>query len=74
MGFKTITIKDGVYERLASIKGEGESFSDLLGRLASQSRPDLKRFYGAWEGSEDEFKVVGEALLAERRQIEKRRP
>ncbi len=34
--FKTITIKEEVYRKLLALKGEDESFSDLLERLAEQ--------------------------------------
>ena len=31
--FKTITIKESVFNRLSSLKDKDESFSDLFGRL-----------------------------------------
>jgi len=36
MAFKTLTIKESTYNRLASFKAEGESFSDLLDREFEQ--------------------------------------
>jgi predicted CopG family antitoxin len=39
MGTRTIAVSDEVYDRLRALKGEGESFTELLDRLAS--RPPL---------------------------------
>ena len=39
MGTRTIAVSDDVYDRLRALKGEGESFTELLDRLAS--RPPL---------------------------------
>lgn len=36
MSTKTIAVESGVYERLADVKREGESFSKLIGRLLEQ--------------------------------------
>jgi len=46
MAVKTITIKKKVYDRLANLKGESESFSDLFERLAAKETPDLMKFAG----------------------------
>lgn len=40
MGSKTISLSEEAYERLKSRKHEGESFSDVVNRLASE-RPLL---------------------------------
>lgn len=40
MGSKTISLSDEAYERLRSKKEEGESFSDVVNRLAGE-RPLL---------------------------------
>ncbi|WP_101298206.1 antitoxin VapB family protein [Halegenticoccus soli] len=50
MATKTITIREDVYERLASEKREGESFSDLLERL-TKTEADPLESAGAWEGT-----------------------
>ena len=48
---KTITIREKVYDKLAAVKGENESFSDLLERLVNGSDPvkTLKRLRGVVE-------------------------
>ena len=45
MATKTLSISDDAYVRLRNLKAPGESFSDVIGRLAG--RPDLMRFAGA---------------------------
>lgn len=47
MGSKTISVRDDVYERLKARKREGESFSDLLERLAERD-VDAERFIGKY--------------------------
>ncbi len=39
MMVKTITIRDVVYDKLAAVKGENESFSELLERLVEGADP-----------------------------------
>ncbi len=59
MGYKTISLSDEAYERLASLKEGGESFTDVVMRLCSKvpSRP-LSGFAGAWSMSDEEEKRV----------------
>lgn len=47
MGFKTLTISEQAYRRLRRLKGEGESFTDVVLRL-SEGRCDILRHAGAW--------------------------
>lgn len=39
MTTKNISLKKSAYERLASLKKEGESFSDLINRLTRRKAP-----------------------------------
>ncbi|MCP8317362.1 MAG: antitoxin VapB family protein [archaeon] len=62
MGYKTISLSDEAYEKLATLKKKGESFSDVIIRLYSKTpkRP-LSSFAGAWSMSdEEEEKIFGE--------------
>jgi len=51
MGFKTITIKDEVYNKLMKLKRPKESFSQLFARLAKKQ--DLSELCGSWDDAED---------------------
>lgn len=63
MGSKTISVRDEVYERLKSRKREGESFSDLLDRLADR-HADAGRFIG-------EYPNLGDGLEAFRDRMDR---
>jgi len=67
---KTITIRDDVYRKLLSIKGENESFSELLDKLVDGADPFevLKRLRGCVE-FRDKSKMIAEIYegRAERR-------
>jgi predicted CopG family antitoxin len=67
---KTITIRDEVYAKLISIKGENESFSELFDRLADcqDTHKILLKLRGSVEFT-DKNKMLSElyAKRAERR-------
>ncbi len=46
MGYKTISLRDDVYETLVKMKAENESFSDVISRL--MYRRSLLDFAGRW--------------------------
>lgn len=48
MSVKTVTLAEDAYIALASRKREGESFSEVVRRLARTER-SLKEFVGGWE-------------------------
>ena len=65
MGFKTITIKESVYNELLRAKGKEESFSNFLGELVEtkKKKVDIMRFAGAWNGmSNKEFEKVKNSM------------
>jgi predicted CopG family antitoxin len=47
MGYKTISLRDDVYENLVKMKTKGESFSDVISRL--MHRRSLLDFAGRWD-------------------------
>ncbi|MBS3060878.1 MAG: hypothetical protein J4432_05225 [DPANN group archaeon] len=49
MAFKTITIKESVYNELFNFKYPSESFSELFERFLHKKKLDVHRFYGAWK-------------------------
>jgi predicted CopG family antitoxin len=54
---KTITIRDEVYGKLLTIKGKGESFSELFDRLVECTSPaeTLKKLRGKVEFTDKEM-------------------
>jgi predicted CopG family antitoxin len=49
MGFKTLTIKANVYQKLLAMKRENESFSDLFERLSKNNIAILRKLRGCTE-------------------------
>ena len=72
MGFKTLTIKEEVYEKLLKAKGKEESFSDFFEKTISREKPDLMRFYGAWKMSKKEAESVKKTIKEYREAADKR--
>jgi predicted CopG family antitoxin len=65
MGTKTISLADDAYEKLKAHKREGESFSDVVRRLAGGVT--LSEYYGVLdEGTADDLERVIEERRAER--------
>jgi len=62
MGTKTISLADDAYEKLKAHKREGESFSDVVRRLAGDVT--LADYHGALD---DETGEELEAIVEERR-------
>ena len=59
---RNIAIANDVYEMLSKEKKRGESFSDVIRRLA-RSKGSLMDFYGAWGDLTDkEFEDIEEAI------------
>jgi len=59
MGFRTISLSDEAYRKLASMKRKGESFTDVILRLCSGApRKPLASFAGAWSMSDEEEKII----------------
>jgi len=66
MSTKTVSLKEGAYEKLRSLKREGESFSDVVERISqNQSLKDL-------EGAYPEIGEIKEQIEKEREQFQSR--
>ena len=60
---KTITITEEVYQLLKILKKQGESFSELLRRLAmSVNGQKLENFFGSWDLNDQEYKEIQEGI------------
>jgi len=70
MGFKTITIKTSVYNKLVKAKKENESFSEFFDRTVSK-KPDLWKYYGAWKLKKGEAKKIKKEIMLERERMDK---
>lgn len=70
MATKTLTIMEDAYEALKACKGEDESFSDTIRRIAGKKR-DLSRFFGIW--SEEYANAIEKSIKERRKKDEERR-
>lgn len=60
---KTVALADDAYDALARLKAPGESFSDVVRRLAGERRPGIRDVAGGLAHDSDYWK----AFAAERR-------
>lgn len=49
---KSIRVKDDTHAALAALKGEDETFDDLLSRLIRERRETIQAGAGLWEGTD----------------------
>lgn len=49
---KTIRVDDDTHDALATLKGDDETFDDLLTRLLGERRETVREGAGLWAGSE----------------------
>jgi predicted CopG family antitoxin len=49
---KTIRVDDATHAALASLKGDDETFDELLSRLVRERRESARAGAGLWEGSD----------------------
>lgn len=63
---KTITITEDAYMLLKQRKTEGESFSQVIAKLAKQ-KGDIWDHFGAWKDMpEEDFKAIKKAIKDQR--------
>lgn len=68
---KTISLSDEAYKYLSDLKQPGESFSDVVSRLARRDRSIL-RHAGSWEGTEEEFEKIKTRIYKSRHESKPR--
>jgi len=57
--YKTVRLSDEAYEKLVSLKRDGESFTDVILRICSKTpRKHLASFFSSWTMSEEEEKKI----------------
>ena len=66
MATRNIAIREEVYKKLASAKGEDESFSDTIDRLLSK-KSSLLSFAGVFDEDDEDLKMIEEEVSNLRR-------
>ncbi|NHW00109.1 MAG: antitoxin [Thaumarchaeota archaeon] len=69
---KTITINDEAYRALVELKGEGESFSEVIVRILRGRRINLSEFYGVFRDNAGLWFEVEREILEDRRRASAR--
>mgnify|MGYP001568746160 FL=1 len=69
---KVISLSDEAYNELKKLKGEGESFSKVVIKLAKSSKKDgIMAFAGAWKGKPEMNKIF-KKILKDRKKFKSR--
>lgn len=59
---KVISLSDEAYANLCKLKGEHDSFSDVVNRLAAKEKRSLSEFAGKWHGPKGELEAIAKTL------------
>jgi len=66
---KVISLSDDAYDALKRIKESGESFSEIVRKLAKK---DILDFFGKWPGPKKELDKISKELKKERESFKTR--
>ena len=70
---KVISLSNEAYERMKSVKGSGESFSDVVIKLIGRTKKKpLSDFLGRWSGSETEIENIKKTITEDRKKFRTR--
>ena len=67
---KVISLSDEAYADLAALKKPGDSFSDVVERVAKEEKKkSILEFFGKWPGSKEELSKIAYELKEERKKF-----
>ncbi|MBI4438831.1 antitoxin VapB family protein [Candidatus Woesearchaeota archaeon] len=71
---KVISLSDEAYTCLKSLKKEGESFSDVVNRIAStEKKKSLLELAGKWPGGNQELETIKRTIYEDRKKFKLRK-
>lgn len=66
---KVISLSNEAYKKMKAMKTQGESFSDVVLRLANKTQKPLSDFIGKWPCSKEEINRISNYLKNERKKF-----
>ncbi len=69
---KVISLSDDAYGKLKELKNEGESFSEVVNRLAAEKKPSIMDVAGKWVGGKEETDMILKQIYADRKKFKLR--
>ncbi|MBI2580435.1 antitoxin VapB family protein [Candidatus Woesearchaeota archaeon] len=69
---RVISLSDDAYGRLKAAKKEGESFSDVVNKIASTTKRDIMDSWGKWTGGREELDRIEKMIYDDRRKFKLR--
>ena len=66
---KVISISDEAYDFLSGIKGENDSFSKVILKIASEKKRPLTDFCGKWHGDKEELNKIEKIIENDRKKF-----
>lgn len=69
---RVISLSDEAYGRLKATKKEGESFSDVVNKMASTAKRDIMDSWGKWAGGKEELDRIEKMIYEDRKKFKLR--
>ncbi len=71
---RVISLSDEAYASLKSLKGEGESFSEVVNKLSDNAKKkSLLDLAGKWPGGKEELDRIEKIIYADRKKFKLRK-